>query len=212
MCPICKRFPEATIHALWECGAAQDMWVGCSHHTLQKGLTNQETVMNLSWQPPEGMMYKLNFDAAVLTDTSASGVGVIIRNDRGQVMVALSSKGLAVTNSKEAEVLACRQAMEFVLDAGFSDLIMEGDDSNVIRSIVSAQIDWSHLGNLYDDIRCLAGRLRHVEFRGIRRITNEVAHSLARFARHLSEDIVWLEDSPPPALEALYSDSISIAN
>ena len=157
-------------------------------------------------------MYKLNFDAAVLTDTSASSVGVIIRNDRGQVMVALSSKGLAVTNSKEAEVLACRQAMEFALDVGFSDLIVEGDDSNVIRSIVSAQIDWSHLGNLYDDIRCLAGRLRHVEFRGIRHITNEVAHSLARFARHLSEDIVWLEDSPPPALEALYSDSISIAN
>ena len=81
------------------------------------------------------MMYKLNFDAAVLTDTSASSVGVIIRNDRGQVMVALSSKGLAVTNS-EAEVLACRQAMEFALDAGFSDLIVEGDDSNVIRSIV----------------------------------------------------------------------------
>ena len=51
-----------------------------------------------------------------------------------------------------------------------------------------------------------------MEFRGIRHITNEVAHSLARFARHLSEDIVWLEDSPPPALEALYLDSISIAN
>ena len=34
MCPICKRFPETTIHALWECGAAQDMWARCSHHTL----------------------------------------------------------------------------------------------------------------------------------------------------------------------------------
>ena len=50
-----------------------------------------------------------------------------------------------------------------------------------------------------------------MEFRGIRRIANGVAHSLARFARHLSEDIVWLEDSPLSALEALYLDSISIA-
>ena len=143
---------------------------------------------------------------------STSSVGVIIRNERGQVMATLSSKGLAVTNSEEAEVLACRQAMEFALDAGFSNLIMEGDNSNVMRSIVSAQTDWSRLGNLYDDIRCLAGRLRHVEFRGIRRTANGVAHSLARFARNLSEDIFWLEDSPPPALEALYLDSISIAN
>ena len=50
-----------------------------------------------------------------------------------------------------------------------------------------------------------------MEFRGIRRTANGVAHSLACFARHLSEDIVWLEDSPPSALEALYLDSISIA-
>ena len=54
--------------------------------------------------------------------------------------------------------------------------------------------------------------MRHVEFRGISHTANEVAHSLARFARHLREDIVWLEDSPPPTLEALYLDSISIAN
>ena len=53
-------------------------------------------------------------------------------------MVALSSKGLAVIDSEEVEVLACRQAMEFALDDGFSDLIVEGDNSNVMRSIVSA--------------------------------------------------------------------------
>lgn len=95
---------------------------------------------------------------------------------------------------------------------GFSDLIVEEDNSTVMRSIISAQLDWSRLGNLYDDIRCLVGRMRHVEFRGIRRSANGVAHSLACFARHISEDIVWLEDSPPPALEALYLDSIAIAN
>ena len=84
------------------------------------------------------MMYKLNFDAAIFTDISTSGVGVIIRNEKDQVMVALSSKGLAVIDSEEVEVLACRQAMEFALDDGFSDLIVEGDNSNVMRSIVSA--------------------------------------------------------------------------
>ena len=97
--------------------------------------------------------------------------------------------------------------MEFALDAGFSDLIVEGDNSNVMRSIISTQLDWSRLGNLYDDIRCLGGRMRRVEFWGICCAANGVAHSLARFARHLSEDIVWLEDSPPPALETLYLDS-----
>ena len=68
------------------------------------------------------------------------------------------------------------------------------------------------MGNLYDDIRCLGGRMRRVEFRGILCTANGVAHSLARFARHLSEYIVWLEDSSLPALETLYLASISFAN
>ena len=53
------------------------------------------------------------------------------------------------------------------------------------------------------------GGLRHVEFSSICRSVNGVAHSLARYVKHLGEDFVWLEDSPPPALEALYLDSIS---
>ena len=43
-----------------------------------------------------------------------------------------------------------------------------------------------------------------MEFNSICRSANVVAHSLARYTKHLDEDIVWLEDSPPPALEALY--------
>ena len=28
MCPICLRFPESVVHALWDCGVARDEWVG----------------------------------------------------------------------------------------------------------------------------------------------------------------------------------------
>ena len=62
--------------------------------------------------------------------------------------------------------------MEFAIDVGFSELAVEGDNTNVMSSISSAQTDWSRLENLYDDIRCLAGRLRHVEFHSIRRSAN----------------------------------------
>lgn len=48
-----------------------------------------------------------------------------------------------------------------------------------------------------------------MEFNSISRSANGVSHSLACYAKHLNEDIVWLEDSPPPALEALYLDSFS---
>nr|POE66876.1 hypothetical protein CFP56_71483 [Quercus suber] len=70
----------------------------------------------------------------------------------------------------------------------------------------------SRLGNIYDDIHCIAGGLRHMEIKSIRQSANRVAHSLARYTRHIDEDIAWLEDSPPPALEGLYVVSLSVSN
>ena len=167
-----------------------------------KGAQTQLTVSKTNdhsqvWQPPEGTMYKLNFDAMVFADMTSSSIGVIIQNNRWQVMAALSSKSHAVVDSEEAEVLVCRRALEFAVDTGFSKLIVEDDNINVMKSIRSNWVDLSCLGNLHDDIRCMAGYLRHVDFHSIKRSANGVAHSLSHYARHLSEDIVWLEDSPP---------------
>ena len=50
----------------------------------------------------------------------------------------------------------------------------------------------------------------YVSFSCIRRNANSVAHSLARYANGLDEDVVWLEDSPPPALDALSFDLSSL--
>ena len=38
-----------------------------------------------------------------------------------------------------------------------------------------------------------------------------MAHSLASYARNLSNEMYWIDDSPPPpAVEALYQDSLHI--
>ena len=37
---------------------------------------------------------------------------------------------------------------------------------------------------------------------------NRVAHVIAQHARNISNDMYWMEDSPPPAMEALYQDSL----
>ena len=138
------------------------------------------------WQPPKGSVYKLNFDAAIFADMAASGIGAVIWNDKGEVMAALSSKGPTMTKSEEPEVLACRKALESAMEAGFPELVIEGDNINVMQSITSPRINLSRLGNIYDiydDIRCIAGSLWHMEIKSIRRSANRVAHSLARNAR-----------------------------
>ena len=72
-----------------------------------------------NWQPPPIFKFKLNFDAAVFIDLECSGMGVIIRNEKGEVMGAKSTKGPRVMDSLEAEALACRDAIEYAVDIGF---------------------------------------------------------------------------------------------
>ena len=40
-------------------------------------------------------------------------------------MAAMAAKGLEVSSSEEAELLACRKSIEFAVDAGFSELVIE---------------------------------------------------------------------------------------
>ena len=112
-----------------------------------------------------------------------------------------------MANSEEVEALACRKAVEFAMDAGFMDLVIKGDNAVVMKAISSPRLDRSQLGHIYDDIRTLATGFRSCTIGCVKRSANSVAHSLARFASHLDEELVWLEESPPLALDTLYLDA-----
>lgn len=118
----------------------------------------QESVVR--WFPPPVGRFKLNFNTTIFSDFNYSEVGAIIRNENGEVMAALSSKIPPVYDSEEEEVLACRRALEFAIDAGFLELVIEGDNANVMRSISSTSLDRSRLGHVVEDIQCLVHRLR----------------------------------------------------
>ena len=100
------------------------------------------------WQPPLQDVYKLNFDTVVFLNLNCSGFGAIIRNSAGEVMARMSAKGDHVHNREEAEALACRKVVEFSMEAGFSNLVIEGDNSNVMRAISSSAANNSLLGHI----------------------------------------------------------------
>ncbi|KAL0006476.1 hypothetical protein SO802_014037 [Lithocarpus litseifolius] len=172
------------------------------------GLAQQQN----HWKTPSGLAYKINVDAAVFNELNASGFGVVVRNDKGEVLAALAARGTFVQDSEEAEVLACRRAVEFAIEAGFMEIILEGDNINVMKAIMDPGTNCSRLGYVYDDIRCVGRSFRAFSVSHVRRTANFVAHSLAKFAKHIIGERIWMEESPPPALEALHIDSCNIMN
>ena len=107
----------------------------------------------------------------------------------------------------EAELLAYRKAIEFAVDAGFSELVLEGDNSSAMTIISMLKIDQSLLGNVVGDIQHLIRNLLWARIDCVRRGGNRVAHVLAQFTRNITEDMYWMEDVPPIAREALYQDA-----
>ena len=71
----------------------------------------------------------------------------------------MATKGLAVFCSAEVELLACRKAVEFAADAGFSEFIIESDNNTVMHAISSSNADESLLGNVVGDIQQMLGGL-----------------------------------------------------
>ena len=64
------------------------------------------------------------------------------------------------------------------------------------------------IGNVVDDIHHLICGLYWVSICCMRRGGNKVAHVLAQHARNSLYDLYWMENSPPPTMEALYQDTI----
>ena len=121
------------------------------------------------WKPSPQNMFKLNFDAAVFMKQQSSGIGAIIRNAQGEVMVGMSAKGPYVRNGEEAEALACRNAMVFAMEARFSELVIEGDNSTVMRAISSFSCHNSLLEHIYKDICAYLNGMQHVSISCIKR-------------------------------------------
>ena len=48
------------------------------------------------WKPPIGLNYKINVDATIFPRQKASGFGVMIHNERGETMAAISTRGPSV--------------------------------------------------------------------------------------------------------------------
>ena len=98
----------------------------------------------------------------------------------------------------------------FAMEAGFSELVIEGDNSIVMRAISSFSCHNSLLGHIYEDICAYLNGMQHVSISCIKRGGNMAAHSLVKYVKNIIDVIYWVEDSPPPVVEALYQDSLHI--
>ena len=134
-------------------------------------------IIHHQWRPPKQGYFKINFDAAVFKPLNLAGIGVVIRDWRGEATAALAS------TVADLEVLACRRAVMFAAEKDLQNVIFEGDSASVINAISQESPVLNSYGDVVDDIRILVSVFQSFHFVHVHRSCNVVADALAKKAK-----------------------------
>ena len=148
------------------------------------------------WSPPPPARYKMNLDGAVFKAQKVVGIGVLIRDAQGRVVVALSQKLNAPLGALEVEAKAVEVALQFARDVGISNFIMEGDSLIVYNALCGHSFPPSLVATIISGAIGFCGLFHWVEFSHIHRQGNKPAHILAKHAKGIDDYVAWLEETP----------------
>lgn len=93
---------------------------------------DRPTRARVKWKPPDDDSFKTNLDGAVFAKTNEASIGVVVRNEMGKVLEALSEKLALLASMELLETLAARRAALFVVELELHDSIFKGDSKVVM--------------------------------------------------------------------------------
>ncbi|KAF5469518.1 hypothetical protein F2P56_013583 [Juglans regia] len=156
------------------------------------------------WQPPPAGVLKLNIDGATFHEQCRSGVGMVLRDERGKVLLTASKPKHDVSDPIEIEFLAVLRGLQICFPLGISELEVESDSLLVVQKINKEQESMSIWGNLVSEIKRMLQRFPKV----IIQHKGRLAHCLARQSWGIDELVVWWDFFPEDVSQIIWHDAL----
>ncbi|XP_042944784.1 uncharacterized protein LOC122278665 [Carya illinoinensis] len=176
-------------------------------HTAVHEAQQRKQKYSCKWQPPPVGSLKLNVDGATFSDQCRSGIGVVLRDDKGKVTFAASKPEDAIADPMEIELIAILRGIQLCIPLGIVELQIESDALLVIEELKKDGKSSTLWSSLIHEIKTLLSSFPawSIQYRG--RESNGVAHNLAKFAWHLDDIALWWDVIPECISHAIWVDS-----
>ena len=132
------------------------------------------------WTAPTPNTYKINYDGALSNADNKSGIGVVVWDCRGEVIVSLVQQLDQAYQPVEIEAMATFKAVEFVSELGFHRAIVQGDSVLVMKALTCKDNGLAPYAHLINYVSLFSGSFSELSYSHIRRDSNKVAYSLAK--------------------------------
>lgn len=97
----------------------------------------------------------------------------------------------------EIEVIVASCALEFGLEIGIAQAILEGDSMVIMNALEDDELSLASFALLIQDAKVFSRSFTQLLYSHTRRECNNLAYSLARHFINVSDCAVWMEDVPP---------------
>ena len=149
-----------------------------------------------TWTPPRRGHYKVNVDGAVYKELGCCGVGVVIRNEEGQIMGVISKRVELPLKALETEAKAFEEGIIFARDLSLRNISVESDAQVVVKPF-KEQSPTSSIQKVIEGITMDLNVFDSWEVNHVCRTRNSTAHLMAKYAKSVIDCCVWVEDTPP---------------
>jgi ribonuclease HI len=153
------------------------------------------------WTAPSQAWLKVNWDAALSQKRSRIGLGAVVRDWMGRLVMASCKTQTGCPDPSTSEALSALRAVQLCKALGATMIHIEGDAKVVIDALLSDDEVRSHMGNVIEDIKEELRTVPHWKVSFVRREGNKIAHVLAKTALNCNLDQEWVE--PPECIQDL---------
>ena len=130
-------------------------------------------------------------------ESGSCGIGVVIRNERGLLMGAMSKKLDLPLGALEVEAKAFDEGILLVGDLGLGKIFLEGDAKLVTDVLARCCFPPSSIQMIIGGIQRWSFNVQAWQVSHVCRTGNCAAHLMARNAKLVTDSVFWVEDTPP---------------